>query len=144
MSHWILEPTVVRLRDGASVLSLDGSAWDGGGIPPSFPAPDRVELHLRHYPDGSNQYDVVVDVEAERCWLGGAPDRAVPAGRVEQILGPAREEKVEAGAHDLLMRGFCPACQAQLYGTRSVRRRGRVECLVCGRAWNLPQGAKLF
>ena len=44
MSHWILEPSVVRLRDGARVLSLEGTAWDGGGIAPTFPAlPDLRE-----------------------------------------------------------------------------------------------------
>ncbi len=56
---------MVRTRDGATVLSLEGSGWDGGGIAPTFPAPDRVELHLRRYPHGSRIHDLVVDVEAQ-------------------------------------------------------------------------------
>ena len=86
MSHWILEPVVIRSRDGETVLSLDGSGWDGGGVPPTFPAPDRVELHLRHYPDGSTIHDLTVDVETRRCWLGDAEDQAVTPSRVLYLL----------------------------------------------------------
>src|SRR5919204_3533726 len=106
MSHWVMEPTVVRVRDGAAVLSLTGSAWDGGGINPEFPGGDRVILHLRHYPDGTNVFDLTVDVEAERCWLGGAEGEAVPPARVGELLGGVREEKVVEGARELLMQGF--------------------------------------
>lgn len=146
MSHWILEPEVVRLRDEAVVLSLDGSAWDGGGIAPTFPARDRVELHLRHYPDGAKTYDLVVDVEAGRCWLAGAEDGAVPARDAERLLEPARQSHVSETAPDQLMQGFCPDCGAQLYGglLDRLRRDREVECLVCGRRWQVPPGARLF
>jgi hypothetical protein len=147
MSHWILEPDVVRLRDGAVVLSLGGTAWDGGGVVPTFPAPDRVELHLRHYPDGSKTFSVVVDVEAERCWLAGAEDRAVAPSEVERLLAGRRERHVQHGASEQVMRGFCPECGAQLYGAGPLgrlRRRREVQCLVCERRWQVPPGARLF
>ena len=144
MSHWILEPTVLRTRDGAMVLSLDGSAWDGGGIRPDFPAPNRVELHLRHYPDGAQVYDLTADIETETCWLaGGEP---VPARDAASLLVPAREEHVLRSAGDRLRDGFCPDCGAQLYGglLDRIRRPSRVRCLVCEREWELPPGARLF
>lgn len=148
MSIWILEPDVIRLRDGTTVLSLDGTAWDGGGIAPTFPEPGRVELHLRHYPDGAKVYDLVVDVEAGRCWLAGDEDGAVPARDALDLLGPARERRVQSTAHEQLLSGFCPDCGAQLYGPsflRGLRRTPKsVRCLVCERTWRLPRGAKLF
>lgn len=147
MSHWILEPDVIRTRDGAAILSLDGSAWDGGGISPTFPEPGRVELHLRHYPDGSTTYHLVVDVESERCWLAGAEERALPARDAAALLDPARQREIDRGAHEQLMRGLCPDCGAQLYGgglLRGLRRPRRVECLVCERTWDVPRGARLF
>ena len=147
MSHWILEPAVVRLRDGAVVLSLSGTAWDGGGTAPTFPAPDRVELHLRHYPDGAKTFDVVVDVESGRCWLAGAERGAVPARDVRRLLAGPRERHVQHGADEQLMRGFCPDCGAQLYGAgllSRLRRRREVQCPVCERRWEVPPGARLF
>ena len=145
MSHWILEPVVIRTRDGATVLSLDGSGWDGGGVPPSFPAPDRAELHLHHYPDGTTTYDLVVDVETERCWLACAEDEDVPAKRAKALLEHGHERHVERTAPDQLLQGLCPKCGAQLYGGRleRLRRPKQVTCLVCERTWDLPPGAKL-
>ena len=147
MSLWVLEPSVVRVRDGAVVMSLDGSAWDGGGIPPGWPAPDRVELHLRHYPDGARIYDLVVDVEAERCWLAGAGDGSVPAREAKRLLEPARQRHVERTAPSRVAEGFCPDCGAQLYGgglLGRLRAPREVECLLCGRRWPVPRGARLF
>jgi DNA-directed RNA polymerase subunit K/omega len=92
MSHWILEPAVVRLRDGAEVLSFEGSAWDAGGVMPTFPAPDRVELHLRHYPDGATIHDLV-DVESGRCWLAGDEDGARPAREARAMVDEARRDR---------------------------------------------------
>jgi hypothetical protein len=145
MSHWILEPIVIRTRDGATVLSLDGTGWDGGGVQPSFPGRDRTELHLRQYPDGKTSYDLVVDVEAERCWFAGAEDEGVAASGATALLEDAHERHVVTTAPDRLAHGFCPKCGAQLYGgfLDRVRRRKRVECLVCGRSWELPPGAQL-
>jgi hypothetical protein len=145
MSHWILEPIVIRTRDGATVLSLDGSAWDGGGVAPSFPARDRAELHLRHYPDGTTKYDLVVDVESERCWFAGAEDEGAAANQAERLLEAAHERHVERTAPDQLAQGFCPKCGAQLYGSWLDKLRGRtsVKCLVCERTWELPPGARL-
>ena len=145
MSHWILEPIVIRMRDGATVLSLEGSGWDGGGRAPSFPARDRVELHLRQYPDGMTSYDLVVDVETARCWFAGAEDEGCAAGGVEALLESARERHVERTAPDLLAQGICPDCQAQLYDSRLDKLLGRtqVKCLVCERTWQLPPGARL-
>jgi len=144
MSHWILEPVVIRTRDGAAVLSLDGTGWDGD-IPPTFPAPDRVELHLRRYPDGNTRYDLFVDVESERCWLAGTEGEASDTSGAETVLEGAYARQVEATAPDLLAQGLCPYCQAQLYGSWLHRRLGRkrVKCLVCARTWQLPPGAQL-
>jgi hypothetical protein len=145
MSHWILEPIVIRTRDGATVLSLEGSGWDGGGRTPSFPSRDRAELHLMHYPDGVTHHDLVVDVETERCWFASAEGEDSPATQAEALLEGAHERHVERTAPDLLAQGFCPHCQAQLYGGRLDRLLGRkeVECLVCERTWQLPPGAQL-
>ena len=145
MSHWILEPIVIRTRDGATVLSLEGSGWDGGGRAPSFPARDRAELHLMHYPDGKTHYDLVVDVETERCWFPGAEGDDSPATRAEALLEAAHERHVERTAPDQLLQGFCPKCGAQLYGgwLDRLRERKEVTCLVCERTWQLPPGAKL-
>jgi hypothetical protein len=93
MSHWVLEPTVVRLRDGAEILSLEGTAWDAGGVMPTFPAPDRVELHLRHYPDGATMYDLVVDVEAKRCWLAWDEQGARPTREALALVEGARRSR---------------------------------------------------
>lgn len=93
MSHWVLEPVVVRLRDGVEVLSLEGSAWDAGGVMPTFPAPGRVELHLRHYPDGAAIYDLVLDVESGRCWLAGDEAGARPAREARALVEAARKRR---------------------------------------------------
>ncbi len=145
MSHWILEPIVIRTRDGATVLSLEGSGWDGGGGAPSFPARDRAELHLMQYPDGKTHYDLIVDVETERCWFADAEDQSVAASRAEALLEHAHERHVERSAPGQLAQGFCPKCGAQLYGgwLDRVRRRKEVTCLVCERTWQLPPGARL-
>lgn len=144
MTQWILEPVVIRTRDGAVVLSLDGTGWDGGGVAPSFPARDRVELHLRRYPE-SVFHDLVVDVEAERVWFASAPEETYPAIEAEALLEDAFERQVERSAPDYLMQGFCPHCKAQLYGSwfDKLRRRTTITCLVCDRTWQLPPGAKL-
>jgi hypothetical protein len=144
MSHWIREPTVIRTRDGAAILSLSGTSWDGAGVPPTFPSPGRVELHLRHYPDGSNLFDLVVDTETGRCWPAGAEDESCDAADAGKLLDPAREGAIAQGAQDLLAQGFCPDCQSQLYGGFLTRLRGRVTCLVGGRTWKLPPGARLY
>ena len=140
MSHWILEPIVIRTRDAAEVLSLDGSAWDGGGVPPTFPAPGQVELHLRHYPDGSRTYDLVVDVEAERCWLAGAEDRPAPVSQAKALVEGRLEQHVEETATELLDSGFCPYCQAPIYLSRLERllRPKTYTCPACDRTWELP------
>ncbi|MGI9019305.1 MAG: hypothetical protein ACR2G3_01170 [Solirubrobacterales bacterium] len=145
MSHWILEPVVIRTRDGKSVLSLDGTEWDGGGIPPSFPQPGRVELHLRHYPDGQNVHDLVVDIEAERCWLSSSEEDSRRAADALELLKPAFERQVHASAHRYLLQGLCPHCKARLYLGWLQRLRGvrRVRCEVCERAWTLPKGVRL-
>lgn len=146
MSHWILEPSVVRTRDEAVVMSLDGTAWDGGGITPTFPTRDRVELHLRHYPDGEKTYGLVVDVEAERCWLA-REDAGAANEDAEALLAVARGKHVDRTAPGQLLQGFCPDCGAQLYRgglLKRLRRQKTVQCLVCERTWTLPPDAKLF
>lgn len=145
MSHWILEPVVIRTRDGAAVLSLDGTGWDAGGTAPTFPAPDRVELHLRRYPEGGVQYDLIVDVETERCWFSGAEAESSPASGAEALLEAAYGRRVAKTAPDLLLQGFCPYCKAQLYRgwLHKALRRTRITCLVCERTWELPPGAKV-
>lgn len=139
MSHWILEPVVTRMRDGKAVLSLEGSEWDGGGVPPSFPARDRVELHLRHYPEGDVRYDLVVDVKAERCWFLGAEEEAVPLAKAEELLSGAFQRHVERSAPQYLAQGLCPNCKSPLYPGWLDKLRGRsaVKCEVCSRTWQL-------
>ena len=145
MSHWILQPVVIRTRDGRSVLSLDGTEWDGGGVPPSFPRRGQVELHLRRYPDGTHVHDLVVDVESERCWLSSSEADSRRATDALELLEAAFERQVQEGAHRYLMEGLCPYCKAQLYLGWLERLRGarRVTCEVCERTWTLPKGVRL-
>jgi hypothetical protein len=145
MSHWILEPIVTRTRDGTTVLEFNGTGWDAGARAPSFPARDRVELHLRRYPEGGTFYDLIIDVEAERCWFAGADHEASTTAEAEALLEVAYQRQVERTAPDYLAQGLCPNCKGQLYGgwLHWLRGRTTVKCEVCGRTWQLPPGAKL-
>jgi len=136
MSHWVLEPAVVRLRDGRAVVSLSGTAWDGAG-PTAYPAPHRVALTLRRYPDGMNAEHLVVDVETETYGLGegAAPDR--PVAELAAELERRFEETVRRRTARYVDDGLCPHCSAQLYVGRRERRRGQVTCVVCERTWPL-------
>lgn len=70
MSVWVFEPIVVRTRDGAAVVDLDGTLLDAS-TGTTFPGPGLVRMRLRRYPRGDRvAYDLVVDVEAETFGLG--------------------------------------------------------------------------
>lgn len=137
MSIWLLQPIVVRTRDGHVVVSLDG--WDAAaGV--TFPERDRVALALRHYPDGVNVEHVVIDVETERFGHGVGAEPTRPVGELAAGLEEAREASVARDAAGLLAQGCCPNCQARLYVGRLDRllRRTTVTCLVCDRVWPIP------
>lgn len=141
MSHWVLEPAVVRLRDEHEVASLDGTGWDGGGVAPTFPRRDQVELHLRRYPEGGRTVDVGIDVEQETWWFVDDPGSPRPTGTLVAELEHAFDRHVEKTTPDYLAQGVCPYCKTQLYPRKSLFRRRpdrNVQCLVCERWWELP------
>lgn len=98
MSLWVHEPRVVRTRDGQVVLDLDGTLWDAM-CAAEFPAPGRVALALRHYPDGGTVVPVVVDVERETFGIAGAdPDRPL-TGLADGLRAARKALRGQAGDH---------------------------------------------
>ncbi len=84
MSVWVHEPLVYRTRDGALVVSCEGTLLDGADRL-EFPGPGLVRLRLRKYPRGDVvRYDVLVDVEAETFAVGDAAPR--PLAEIGKVV----------------------------------------------------------
>jgi hypothetical protein len=75
MSHWVYPPRVTHVPTGEVLFDLWGaetSLWDGSA---RFPEPGVVELTLRHYPNGSETWQVQIDANARTYhFLSGPPE----------------------------------------------------------------------
>ena len=91
MSHWVYAPRVVRTRDRHVVVDLANTSWDAMCLA-EFPAPDRVTMNLRGYPEGAYFVRVVIDVELETFGLGDEEPLRRPLTRLEEGLHRARDE----------------------------------------------------
>lgn len=140
MSVWVHEPLVYRARDGLLVLDLGDTLLDSAPAT-SFPAPHRVRLGLRKYPDGSRvRYDLVVDVEEETFGLGegAVPDR--PLADIGKALPELRDRDMPpVDAEEARRTKVCPRCGGTLAEERGLLDRvfgtWLVRCGGCGRSW---------
>lgn len=74
MSHWVRTPRVIRVSDGATIVDLWGTTWDGGA---RFGDDERtVTLSLRCYPGDTEGFDVVIDTATATFRFA---DEATPA-----------------------------------------------------------------
>lgn len=77
MSHWVRAPRVVRTSDGATIVDLWGTTWDGGA---RFGDDDTtVTLSLRCYPGDTEGFAVVVDTKAATFRFADEASGATPA-----------------------------------------------------------------